>query len=288
MSEAAAATLHYGRAPKERSISSGERSLVEKTPTKTSAARRARSKVECCASFQDTASACAPAPCGTHGAGLALEAAADTPYRARSLKRRRRLASAAFFGRIRTDQNDRGTARTQSKLECCASSPETASVHAPAPREPRGAGMKLEAAAGTSHHGRDEGGESLAVAASFGRVRTDHNHRDTTRTRSKLECCVSSLETASTDAPAPQEPLGAGLKFEAAGSTSHPGRAPKERVPSRRCGIFLRDTSRSQPARHRTRVKQARVLRLLPRDSERRRTCAARATRRWLEVGGRS
>ena len=154
MFEAAAGTLHYGRAPKERSISSGQRSLVEKARTKTSAARRARSKVECCASFPDTASACAPAPCGRHGAGLALEAAADTPYRARSLKRRGRLASAAFFGRIRIDQNDRGTARTQSKLECCASSPETASVHARAPHEQRGAGLKLEAAAGTSHNGR--------------------------------------------------------------------------------------------------------------------------------------
>ena len=60
------------------------------------------------------------------------------------------------------------------------------------------------------------------------------------------------------------------------------------REASRRCGIFLRDTSRSQPARHRARAKQARVLRLLPRDSERRRACAARATRRWLEVLGSS
>ena len=73
-------------------------------------------------------------------------------------------------------------------------------------------------------------GGGLAVAALFGRIRTDHDHRNTTRTRSKLECCVSSPETASTDAPAPQEPLGAGLKFEAAGSTSHHGRAPKDKA----------------------------------------------------------
>jgi len=136
----------------------------------------------------------------------------------------------APFSRVSADHNHRGTTRTRSKLECCVSFSDTESADAPASREPRGAGMQLEAAAGTSHHGRDERGGSLAVTASFGRVRTDHDHRDTTRTRSKLECCVSSPETASTDAPAPQEPLGAGLKFEAAGSTSHHGRAPKERA----------------------------------------------------------
>jgi hypothetical protein len=164
MFEAAAGTLHYGRAPKERSISSGQRSLVEKAPTKTSAARRARSKVECCASFPDTASTCAPAPCGRHGAGLALEAAAGTLYRARSLKRTRRLAGAAPFpfDRKRSGHNDRGTARTQSKLECCATFSDTASTDAPAPCEPRGAGIKLEAAASTLHHDRTQQGRIIS------------------------------------------------------------------------------------------------------------------------------
>jgi hypothetical protein len=72
------------------------------------------------------------------------------------------------------------------------------------------------------------GGESRRRSF-FGRIRTDHNHRDTTRMRRKLKCFVSSPETSSTDAPVPQEPRGAGLKFAAAASTSHHGRALKER-----------------------------------------------------------
>ena len=62
----------------------------------------------------------------------------------------------------------------------------------------------------------------------------------------------------------------------------------QKREPSRRCGTFLRDTNRSQPPWHRARANQARVLRLLPRDSECRRVFAARATRRWLGIRGRS
>ena len=126
----------------------------------------------------------------------------------------------------------------------------------------------------------------LAGARSFYETRADHSQRGTARTRSKLECCVSSPETASTVAPAPREPRGAGLALEAAAGTSHHGRAPKGRglSPSQR-SLAGREP---QPARHRAHAKQARVLRLLPRDSERRRACAARATRRWLGVGGRS
>ena len=64
----------------------------------------------------------------------------------------------------RTDHNDRSTAHAQSKLECCASSPETASVHTPAPCETRGAGLKLEAAADTSHNGRAPKGRDVSLA----------------------------------------------------------------------------------------------------------------------------
>ena len=189
---------------------------------------RTRSKLECCVSSPETASAAAPAPRKPRGAGLKLEAAAGTSHHGCAPKERGlSLSQRPLVGskQIKTSV----ARRVRSKAECCASFPDTESADAPASRELRGAGMKLEAAAGSSHHGRDEGGESLAVAASFGRVRTDHNHRDTTRMRSKLECCVSSPETASAAAPSPREPRGAGLGLEAAAGTSHHGFAPVER-----------------------------------------------------------
>ena len=130
------------------------------------------------------------------------------------------------------------------------------------------------------------GGESRRRSF-FGRIRTDHNHRDTTRMRRKLKCFVSSPETSSTDAPVPQEPRGAGLSLRPQ-LARHTTVARSKRGVSRRCGTFLRGTNRSLPMQHRARPKQARVLRLLPRDSEHRRACAARATRRWLEVLGSS
>ena len=106
--------------------------------------------------------ACTVAPNGAPppiaDAGLALDAVADTSYRAHALNKKRRLAGSASFGRIRTDH----TARTQSKLEYRASSPETASVHTPAPRETHGAGLKSEAAAGTSHNGRAPKGRDVS------------------------------------------------------------------------------------------------------------------------------
>ena len=52
--------------------------------------------------------------------------------------------------------------------------------------------------------------------------------------------------------------------------------------------VPLLGMGRPQSARYCARTQQARVLRLLPRDSERRRACAARYERSWLGVGRRS
>ena len=102
----------------------------------------------------ETASADALVPRDTRGSGLKLEAAAGTSNYGFAPKKRKHLAVAVPFDRVKTDHIDRGTARTRSKLECCAFIPETASADAPVPRDTRGAGLKFEAAAGTSHHGR--------------------------------------------------------------------------------------------------------------------------------------
>ena len=68
-------------------------------------------------------------------------------------ERGKALAGAVTLLSVRADHNQGGMARAHSKLECCASS-ETASAGARALHETRGAGLALEAAAGTWHHGR--------------------------------------------------------------------------------------------------------------------------------------
>ena len=82
---------------------------------------------------------------------------------------------------------------------------------------------------------------------------------------------------------------GAGLALDAAAGTSHHGRVQTERdlPPAQSTTVGHEPT---QPARHRARAQQARVLRLPPRDSERRRACARapRHNRRWLGAGRRS
>ena len=50
--------------------------------------------------------------------------------------------------------------------------------------------------------------------------------------------------------------------------------------------LFLSGLNQSQLAQHGARAQQARVLRLLPRDSEHWRACAARDAWHWLGIGG--
>ena len=72
--------------------------------------------------------------------------------------------------------------------------------------------------------------------------------------------------------------------LEAAASTSYHGRARRRKQASRRCGGLLLCKDRPRPERHGARARQARVLRLLPRDSERSDApaCAARPpAERW-------
>ena len=112
---------------------------------------RTFSKLECCASSLVTASAGMQAPHGTwRWFGVGGCSSNVTP-RARTV-RERPLAEAVPFCTLQIAYGQRRMARARSKLECCASSPATASAGAPAPREKRGAVLTLETAAGTSHH----------------------------------------------------------------------------------------------------------------------------------------
>ena len=62
----------------------------------------------------------------------------------------------------------------------------------------------------------------------------------------------------------------------------------QRREASRRHSALSQGTGRPQSARHGARAQQVRVLRLLPRDSQRRHARAERDTRRWLGVGRHS
>ena len=63
-------------------------------------------------------------------------------------------ADAALFFRTQSDHSQRGEARARRNLECCASFPETAKNSARPFASHAAAGLALEVAADTPHHGR--------------------------------------------------------------------------------------------------------------------------------------
>ena len=165
-----------------------------------------------------------------------------------------------------SDHNRRGTAHARSKLVCCASSPVTASAGAPA-LGARGAGLALEAVAGTSRHGlaRKERGLLLARCSVAG-------HEQSTTSAAQRERAASSCAK-----PPPQRQLaparllrvtcGAGLALQAEAYVTHHGLARKGRDPlpaqcsSAGMGLFKISLTR------RARAQKACVLHHLPRDN---------------------
>ena len=226
--ETAACTSHHGSAPKERGPSAAQCHHIAHEPTTTSAARRARSsKLECCASSSETASAGAPAPrdtrrwlgFGGHNLHVTPQARAEGE---------RPLAGAMPSDRSWADHNQRGTARARNKLEYYASSPATLS--AGAPRESRDAGLALETAASTSHHKRSKKERRLSPEQ---RRSVVHGPTPTSAARRARAATSSS-------APPPKRQRaqarlrrvvtrGACLALDSAACTVHHGRAPKER-----------------------------------------------------------
>ena len=114
-----------------------------------------------------------------------------------------------------------------------------------------------------------------------------HNQHGAARARSKLVCIASSPKTASAGPPAIAWHVAAGLALVAVADTSLQSRAPKESGLSPiRCPSW--GLEHPQPARRGTRAQQARMLSVLPRDSERRRACARLTRARGSGLKSRS
>jgi len=133
----------------------------------------------------------APALCETRGAGLALEAAAGTSHHGRAPKGRDcSIVQCPFIGHEPTTTSAAWRARTASSSGAPPPPRQRASARVRCASS--GAGMALEAAAGTSHHGCALKGRgfSPAMCPSNG-LGTYYRQRGTARERSKLECCAS-------------------------------------------------------------------------------------------------
>ena len=158
------------RPPKERRFSLAQRRCAEYEPTTTRAAWRARTASSSGAPPPPRQRASARVRCASSGAGMALEAAAGTSHHGRAPRKRGLSPTLYFCCCACGDHNQRGTARTHRNLECCASSPKTAGDGARVRRVTSGAGLALETAAGTSHHGQAlmENGLSPARCPSTG------------------------------------------------------------------------------------------------------------------------
>ena len=187
---------YYGPAPKERSLSPVQCPFVVHMPATTSAVRRA----------SPSSSRVAPPPerqreqwraCACHAkAGWFLKAVADMSHHSR-VPKERGLSPApcpfVVYGPITTG----AARRARSKLACSASSRETAGAVARSlvPRESR---LILgDRSWHVTPRPRAEGERPLAGAVPFCGARNDHNQRGTAHARSKLACCASSRETAS-------------------------------------------------------------------------------------------
>ena len=102
----------------------------------------------------------------------------------------------------------------------------------------------------------------------------------------KLACCASSPESARAVACSCARRAKSGCVLEASANTPH-GLAPKERGLSP-VHCLSSGADRPEPARYGARASQARVVRLLPRESERSGALACAPRKSRLCVGGRS
>ena len=107
-------------------------------------------------------------------------------------------------------------------------SPETARASMCALVSHTAAGLALEAAPETPHHGCAKRREPPAYVTLLSIAEADLNQRGAARTRGELVCCATSLETANASARALASHTAAGLVLEAAAGTSHHNHAAKK------------------------------------------------------------
>ena len=127
------------------------------------------------------------------GASLVLKTAAGTSNHVHAVGARP-LADIASFRRVNDNHNYRGTARFSGELECYAFLLQTAR------RVTRGAGLGLEAAAGTSYYGHAPKKRGLSSAQRLFKVHKPIKSNASRRAHGKLECRTSSLVIASAQA----------------------------------------------------------------------------------------
>ena len=187
----------------------------------------------------------------------------------------------------RDDNSQRGTARAFRKLECYASSLVTASAGMHAPR--RGTWRWFGVGGCSSYvtpRARAVRERPLAEAVPFCRLRTAYGQRSMARQRSKLECCASSLVTASAGMPAPHNTW---RWFGVGGFSWHVtprARTIRESLLPAQC-LSVGYGPSTTSAAWRSRAASSSVA-PHPSISERSRTSSARETWRCLGVGGRS
>ena len=266
-----------------RARDEGEQPLVgaggfRKTPADhdQSGTARARSKLERCPSSLVTTNAGAPAPCDTR---RWLSAWRWKPR----LARRRMCAN-----RMRVASHWRGAvrqlmSRPQAACQGARVADSSAAPH-PSESERRRTSAARETrrclgVGGRSWHvaprGHAEGKRPLDGAVRLCSARDDNSQRGTARAFRKLECYASSLVTASAGMHAPRRGTWRWVGVGGCSSYVTPrARAIRER-PLAEAVPFCSVTNRLQPAQHGARAQQARVLRLIPSDSERRYACAA-------------
>ena len=187
-------------------------------------------------------------------------------------------AIAVYLHSARTDHNQRGTSRARDKLSCFATSRETATAVAPVrmPRE-----CRLSGAGGHSSHVAPrscaETKGPSAGAVPFHGALADHSQRSTARARGMLACFATSRDTPGAVALARRSReirLCVGGHSSRVGPRSCTG---KERPPAGAVPLYSMQADHNQ--RSKTRTRQARVFRHLPRDSQRS-GARARATRK--------
>ena len=176
-----AGTSHHGRAVGARPLADVSSFYGLRDDQNQRATARASGKPKRCASSPETESAGAPALSNTRRWLGVFKTTTGTSHHGRAVGARP-LADIASFRRVNDNHTLRGTARVSGELECCASLLETVRCVT------RGAGLGLEAAAGTSYYGHAPMKRNLSSVQSIVKVHKPIESNATRRAYGKKEC----------------------------------------------------------------------------------------------------
>ena len=202
------------------------------------------------------------------GGGLPLEVAAGTSHHGRAPEETGFSPAQRSFDR-QGPTGIRPTRRAQAESSSAAPPPRRQRAQERAPRVPRGAGLPLEAAAGTSHHGRapEERGLSPAQCPFDGRGPTITS--PARRAQAACSSAVPPSQRQRAQACAPRVARGVVCHWRSQLARRTTG-ARRRREASGRRSVLSMGAGRPESGRHGVRKQKARVLRLLHTDSARR------------------